>query len=207
MNKNLIIMGAGGFAREVYAWANHAGRGVMAFFSEIPQGDILGLQVLNNPEALSDFKYSEFIVAVGDPNLKLKLWEMALRAHLSPCLPIIHPSAVAGNNVFLGCGTILCPNSVVTTDVKTGDGLILNLGATIGHDCKIGDWVTVSPGANISGNCEVGDLAYIGTNSCVREKISIGRNSVVGMGSVVVKSVPDNETHIGAPARKMLKSV
>ncbi|MBP3683827.1 MAG: DegT/DnrJ/EryC1/StrS family aminotransferase [Oscillospiraceae bacterium] len=52
---------------------------------------------------------------------------------------------------------------------------------------------------------DVGENAYFGVASCTRNRISIGENSVIGMGSTVTKSVAENVTVVGNPARPLEK--
>jgi acetyltransferase-like isoleucine patch superfamily enzyme len=40
----------------------------------------------------------------------------------------------------------------------------------------------------------------------VRDGLRVGSNSVVGMGAIVTKDIPDNETWVGNPAKKMNKT-
>lgn len=196
----LLILGAGGFAREALCWLPEDIE-VLGFFSQTPTDEkLLGLPVFSD---LSAFYKCEFLPAVGDPKLKEKLWDMAMEFGLEPCPPIIHPTATIGRGVYIEEGSIICPQAVITTEVSVGVGFLLNLGATVGHDCAIGDFVTVSPGANISGNVTIGDSAYIGTNASIRERLIIGEDAIVGMGAVVVKTVPSNVTVIGSPARQI----
>jgi serine acetyltransferase len=37
----------------------------------------------------------------------------------------------------------------------------------------------------------------------IKNKVKIGNNVTVGMGAVVLKDIPDGETWIGNPARKL----
>lgn len=201
MRTSLVIIGCGGFGREAFCWIPKKYR-VDAFYSNIGSTELsmFGIPVIRDLDGLRD---SDFLIAVGQPEAKHKLWQIALDAGLQPCEPIIHPTAVVGENCLIGRGSILCPQSVITTNVKIGNGVILNLGATIGHDCLVGDFVTVSPGANVSGNCSIGDGSYIGTNASLREKINVEIDSVIGMGTVLLRDVPRGTTWVGNPARQI----
>lgn len=207
MQKPLIILGAGGFALELFSWASHCQRNVVAFFDEKLAHP--GLQWFGVPvvSALEKYKHAEFLLGVGDPMLKERFWDLAVSFNLTPALPLVHASSVIGHGVNIALGAIICPNAILTTNILVEEGALINIAATVGHDCKIGRMATISPGANISGKCQIAERAYIGTNAAIREKLNIGRGSIVGMGAVVVKDVPAQETHVGTPARKMLSSV
>jgi acetyltransferase-like isoleucine patch superfamily enzyme len=67
----------------------------------------------------------------------------------------------------------------------------------------IDDFVTIAPGANISGNVTLGFASSIGTGASVREKCKVGVEAVLGMGAALTKNLPDGETWVGVPAKRM----
>lgn len=199
MQKEIIICGAGGFAREVFSWLPKEYK-VRAFYSETKQDPIYDIPVVSD---LSSFSKCVFVVAIGDPLTRERIWRHAMAAGLSPCEPIIHPKATVGHNVHIGHGSIVCPGAVITCDVVISAGVILNIGATVGHDVTIQSFTTVSPGANISGHVFIGNFVYIGTNASVRENNHVGSHAVVGMGAAVIQNIPTKETWAGVPAKRI----
>jgi serine O-acetyltransferase len=99
----------------------------------------------------------------------------------------IHPGAQIGSRLFIdhGMGVVIGETSIV------GDGVTLYQGVTLGGTGKetgkrhptIGNNVVIGSGANVLGN------------------ILIGENCRVGAGSVVLRSIPENSTVVGVPAR------
>lgn len=207
MKRPLLMIGAGGFAREVLTYVDYSVYQVVGCFTDNPsksQGPF-GLPLISSFEGL---KHVEFLVAVGDPEAKSRLFDRALEAGLVPSLPMIHTRAHVGADNHLARGVMICPGVIITTGAKIGYGVILNLNVTIGHETQIDDFTTVSPGANISGNVLIGKKCYIGTGSSIREGRRIGDGSTVGMGAVVVKDVNLGDTVLGNPARPVeLKAV
>lgn len=198
----MIILGAGGFAREAMCWAEDAGHRVEAMYQDGGGQSAGPVRVLGS---LGGLEGKRFIVAVGDPATKNKLWSYALGCGLIPADAVVHPSAVLGHQVILEPGVIICPMAVLTTDVRIGRGVIVNLAATIGHDTTVDMFTTISPGANISGRCTIGMCCYIGTNAALREGVSVGDGATVGMGAVVTKDVPEKQVWVGNPARRLDK--
>src|SRR5690606_33143132 len=92
-------------------------------------------------------------------------------------------------------GAIVNPSTVI------GKGCILNTASSVDHDCRIGDYVNIGPGAHIAGGVTIGSLSSIGTGAVMVPNVVIGANCVIGAGSVVTKSLPDNVTAYGIPAR------
>ena len=60
-------------------------------------------------------------------------------------------------------------------------------------------------GVVVCGSVEIGEDCFIGAKSVIREHLTIGNNVLIGMGSVVTKNIPDGETWVGNPARKIEK--
>ncbi len=58
-------------------------------------------------------------------------------------------------------------------------------------------------GVSVAGGARVGSDAYIGMGATVRQHVRIGRGSTVGMGAAVLADVPDDETWVGVPARRV----
>lgn len=193
MNDVLVIMGTGGFAKELFSWLPKIYSEV-TFFDENRASNFLGHSVNNS---LEYFHGSKFVVAVGDPKARKKLWDMAIKNGLVPCQPIIAQNVTIGLGNRIKNGAILCPGVIVTAECDIGENVLLNLNATIGHDSIVEPHVVASPGTNVSGNCLIKEGAYLGTNCAIREGKTIGKGSVVGMGAAIVKDVPDGVTMIG----------
>lgn len=202
--QDLIIVGAGGFAREVFAWVPKHAYNVVAFYThDADHRRLLDVPVISEIKSQRHLS-SKFIIAIGDPKNRAKMWEEIQYAGLDPAT-IVHPSAIIGHQIDIGAGSIICPGVVLTTNVRIGRGVILNLNSTVGHDCSIDNFVTVSPGANISGNVHLHEFSYVGTNAAIREKVMLGSNSVLGMGAVLTKDLPSGETWCGNPAKKLYR--
>jgi sugar O-acyltransferase (sialic acid O-acetyltransferase NeuD family) len=202
---SIILLGAGGFAKEARVWCHQAGHNVVGFVDDTKLVDTKskGKAPLPIWRRMPDENNHPFLVAVGDPLVKMLLVDRAHDDNFSPVDAILHPSVIFGTNIAVGPGTIICPRCVVTADIRIGMHCLINLGVTIGHDTMIGDYVTVSPGAHISGNVTIGRGAYIGTGAVIREGVTIGDKATIGMGAVVIRDVPDSETWAGNPARKI----
>ena len=102
-----------------------------------------------------------------------------------------HVQMGAHDNVAMGTAG----NTVIEDCVKM-DALVY-----IGHDTHLHKNVELPAGAVIGGYCELNEHAFVGFNATLRNRISLGENTIVGMGSAVIKSVGDNLTVVGNPAR------
>lgn len=201
--KQIAIIGAGGFAREVL-WLltdlGHAAR-VAAFYesdSIWSEREVTGLPVL--PLSRFDAARSEAVVAVGSPRVRQQLVADLPAGTAFPTL--IHPSVHRSSRVELGAGAIVCAGSILTCDIQVLEHVHLNLATTVGHDCVLHPFVTTAPAVNISGGCDIGERVYIGTNACLREGLAIAPDATIGMGAVVVSAIAEAGVYVGNPARR-----
>lgn len=200
MQKDLVIVGAGGLAREARLYAEAAGWNVLAFFED---GE--GERCVDDVPVVHNFMSGVyFLAAVGSPRLRRDLVRRAEAAGMLACPPIVDPrAAVCSDAVTAGKGTLIAPGCLLTTNIKIGEHCIINLACTIGHDVVIEDFATLAPGAGISGSVTLGFASSIGTGASIRERCSVGVESVLGMGAALTKNLPDGETWVGVPARKI----
>jgi sugar O-acyltransferase (sialic acid O-acetyltransferase NeuD family) len=192
-----VLIGAGGFAREIKSHMNIPN--MKCFVS-----DEYYYPNENNIFPLSEFdedKY-EAIIAIGNP---LDRYDVSQKLPKNTkYFKFIHPSAlILDSDIEIGDGSIVCANVIITTNVKIGRHAHINLQTTIGHDVIIGDFFTSAPGVKISGNCKIHDMVYIGTNASIKEKISIHSLSTIGLNAGVVKHIEQAGTYVGTPAKKI----
>jgi sugar O-acyltransferase (sialic acid O-acetyltransferase NeuD family) len=207
--RDLVILGTGGFAREVHQLAEdvNADRptwNVLGFLDdEVSRAGeaVHGLPVLGARDWLNDTSVS-VAVGVGVPATRWRIVDDLQRSYPSIEFPtLVHPLAWIGNRIELGPGTIVCTGVRLTTDLVIRDHVQLNLDVTVGHDSVVHPFATVAPGVNISGRATIGEGCDLGTGVAIIQGISIGAWTIVGAGAVVVRDIPANVTAVGAPAK------
>lgn len=75
----------------------------------------------------------------------------------------------------------------------------------IGHNCVLGENNLLTSNVILGGSSKVGNDVYFGISSTIRNRVNIGDSVVIGQGAVVVKDIPDGETWVGNPAKKINK--
>jgi sugar O-acyltransferase (sialic acid O-acetyltransferase NeuD family) len=207
--KRLVIIGAGGFGREVLGWARASTAyrrewEIAGFLEDRPDAlDGYGgcaVPILGNTRDYEPRKDEVYICALGQPRLRKQLRER-FAAKGAVFTRLIHESCVVGRGVELGSGVILCPRVVLTCDLHVGDNTAFNIAAAMGHDARIGADCQVSSFCDITGYVRIGDEVMMGSRASVIPGKHVGDRAVVGAGSVVVSNVPPDVTVFGNPAR------
>jgi UDP-3-O-[3-hydroxymyristoyl] glucosamine N-acyltransferase len=127
-----------------------------------------------------------------------------VRDEIGRLFPMPHAgNVVIGDLVEVGAQT--CIDRAVVGSTVIGEGTRIDNLVHIAHGAKVGKHCLIVAGAVLGGSCEIGDYSYIGMGALIKNKIKVGKNCTIGMGAVVVKDVPDGETWVGNPARKLEK--
>lgn len=208
--KKLIIVGAGGFGREVYAWAKvHPDCGIVWQLAGFLDDDAAVLDGYDYPVGVMGSVAEHqpaadelFVCAIGAPMIKKKVCQ-ALLARSAVFISLVHPSVILGENIQLGEGVVLCPRVTLTADITIGDFVAINCHSSAGHDVVIGDWATISGHCDLTGNTRYGAGAFLGTGVRIVPSKSVGGLAYVGAGAVVIRSVKDGQKVFGNPARAL----
>ncbi|MDC9611585.1 acetyltransferase [Pseudoalteromonas sp. GABNS16H] len=200
--KSIVIVGFGGFGREVDWLSRECGRAVLGFLDDnVPPGKKGNYTILGGLDAWSDYPDTEFVVAIGNPRVRKKIVEKLASQGVTDFATLIHPSVKMDESVDVGKGTMICAGSIATVDIVIGDHVILNLNVTVGHDDRIHDFVTVAPMVALSGNVILEDGVEVGTGAAIRQGITMACGSMLGMGGVQTKDSEANTIYIGSPAK------
>lgn len=209
MNR-LLIVGAGGFGREVLCWLSDMPEEerdweIAGFLDANPsalKGYVCSYPILGNPLNFDLQENDRLVCAIGDPKTKLQLCK-TLKERGGEFLTLVHTTAVIGMRCKIGEGCVVCPGAIITTDVKIGSFVTVNVHATIGHDSIIGEGSTLSGHADVTGFAKIGKGVFLGSHASVIPKVQVGDFAVVGAGSVVVRRVKPNTTVMGVPAKQI----
>jgi len=71
----------------------------------------------------------------------------------------------------------------------------------IGHNSSVGEDTIITAKVVMCGGSTIGNKCWIGVGSIIKDSVKVGNGVLIGMGSSVTKSVPDNQTWLGSPAR------
>lgn len=208
--KDLYIIGAGGFGREV-AWL------VERINKVTPTWNIKGFiddnesllhsmeddyEVVGNCHYLEGLDEVYAVCAVGNAQIRKKIIDKLANTNIK-FATLIDPSVILSNRVEIGEGSIICAGTILTVDICIGKHVIINLDCTLGHDDIINDFVTIYPSVNASGNVEIGECSEVGTGAQIIQGKKIASNTIIGAGAVVVRDIEERGTYVGSPVRKI----
>lgn len=211
--RDLVIVGAGGFARETAAAvrAVNAARPTWRLRGFLDDDPALhgaaraGLPILGGIDRLTDMPETAAVVCVGNPHNYVARQRIVKRLAMPAdrYATIVHPSADVGAGSSVGPGTVLLAGVVLTADVTVGAHVAVMPQAVLTHDDRVYDYVTVASGVRLGGGAVLHQGAYVGAGALVREGVTVGDWSLVGMGSVVLRDIPPGEVWAGSPARRL----
>ena len=212
--KNLIIVGVGGFAREVY-WHEQNSHGfntdwtIKGFLDgdvKLPAEEYARLPenvpVLGDVDNYKICVDDVFTCAIGTPKVRKKLIEKILSrggefVNLISKDSYIVPSAKIGRGVIFAAKTVVNDLSVIE------DFVVINSLSGTGHDTRVGKYSCIMSGVNITGGTQIGEEVFIGSNAVFAPKAKVGNGAFVGAGSVILKKVRAGAKVFGNPAMEI----
>jgi sugar O-acyltransferase (sialic acid O-acetyltransferase NeuD family) len=205
--KPLLIIGAGGLARETLAAARDSWD-VLGFLDDNPElhGRIVdGLPVLGSSDLVSAHPEAQIAICTASSRDLTSRKRIAQRLALPPerYATVVHPTASIAAGTSIGAGSIVLAFVAVTAPQQIGEHVVIMPHVTITHDDQISSYVTFAARVALAGGVTVGEAAYLGSGALVREGLTIGAGAVVGMGAVVLQDVPPHQTWAGVPARPL----
>ena len=207
--RNLVIIGAEGFAREVYdlalvCYGKEPDFKVKGFLSDNPSNiesmgypPVLGKVNEYNPEP-----GDVFFCAIGNVYHRKKTVEI-IRSKGGVFINLIHPSATISPSVKLGIGIAIKSYCVLASDVIIGDFSYLQSSVIFGHDSSLGKFCQVNSFSFFAGYVKIEDMVTINAGVRIIQNVVVENESVVGIGSVVFHRVKKGTTVFGSPAKVM----
>jgi sugar O-acyltransferase (sialic acid O-acetyltransferase NeuD family) len=205
--RRILIVGAGGFGREVLLWARDAWPSqsalIAGFLSADPErlnGQAAPLPILSDPATFEPQPGDALLLAIGIPETRRVVAE-SLESRGAEFLTLIHPTAIVAPSATIGTGSILCPFSIVSDSAKVGRFALLNYHTSLGHDASAGNYAVLSPYATLGGAAHIGNDVFMGMHASVGPGKHVGPRSKVSANSCALVNAPSDSLIYGAPGR------
>lgn len=214
MGKDYYIIGAGGFANEVFFLAEKElgktwqFKGFIDFEPSSKEKTVRGkiVNVIDENHFLANILPNENIslfMGLGDPKLLDKL-SKKFKQYNFPNL--IHSNFIGDiSSLQLGKGNIITAGCIFTVDILVGSFNIFNLKTSVGHNTSVGDCNVFNPACNISGDVKIGSRNMFGTNATVLQRTIINNDNILGASSLANKNIDNERVIVGIPGKEIKK--
>lgn len=208
--KQLLIIGARGWGREIYNFlpgcigyeTDFVVKGFLDDKSDALDGMLGYPPIIDSVEHYEIQPGDVFICALGDARWKKHYVEIVLSKG-GEFINLIHKTAIIQRNTRLGKGCIIFESVGISCDICVGDFVTFQSYSTVGHDARIGSFCHLGCRSFMGGFSELGETTTIQTGSIILPHVKVGNNCTVGAGAVVIRKVKDGITVFGNPAIKL----
>jgi sugar O-acyltransferase (sialic acid O-acetyltransferase NeuD family) len=207
--QRILIVGAGGFGREMLQWARDAwpdqADRLAGFLSNDPgklEGFGCTLPILASPDAFAPTTGDYMVLAIGIPGVRRMVAEDLL-ARGGRFLTLIHPTAVIADSAVIEAGAVICPYVIVSDAARVGRGTLLNYHASMAHDSVSGDFAVLSPYATLGGGAHAQEESFLGLHATLGPGTSLGARAKIAAQSVLLHDAPAESLAFGVPAKIM----
>ena len=205
--QRILIVGAGGFGREVLQWALHAwpdeAHKIAGFLSDDPEalaGHNSRFSIIGAAAGYEPTQGDALVLAIGIPGIRRRVAEMLVDRGAN-FLSLVHPTAIVAVSAVVGNGTILCPYTIVSDNCRLGRFVLMNYHSSVGHDATAADFGVFSPYATLGGGAAVGEDVFLGLHASVGPHVSLGDRCKVSAGSAALATAPADVVIWGSPGR------
>ena len=205
--RRILIVGAGGFGREVLQWArdawpDHADRiaGFLSADAHVLDGLDAYPPIVSTPDAYVAAAGDKLLLGIGGPYARRGVAE-SLLARGAEFLTLVHPTAIVAASATIKDGAILCPYAIASDSCRVGRFAIMNYHTSLGHDASTGDFAVLSPYATLGGAAHIDDDVFLGLHASIGPGKTVGRNSKVSANTCVLMDVPPQSLAFGVPGR------
>ena len=206
--KNLYIIGARGFGREVYSLAKDCNSVrsefiIKGFLDDNPNAldGMAGYPpIIESVERFVPSADDVFVCALGNPHWQKHYAELILDKG-GEFISLIHPSVVIGQNTKIGKGCIIHREAIISCDISLGSFVTCQSLCILGHDVVVDDFCHIGSFSMMGGHSHLKSLTTLNPGSIVLPHVTVEDNCTVGAGAVVIRTVKSGTTVFGNPAK------
>ena len=192
--KEIIIIGGGGFALEVYSYIKDDNSYIVKGVIDESKNCEL-LKKNKDLIYLGDFtdympnKGDIGLICIGNAIIRRKLYFEAERKNLK-LSSFIHSSSHVSSDASIGKGVLIGPHCIVSSHAVINDNVALNVFCGVGHGAEIKNHSVMSPYSVINGDCILGEAVFLGSRVTLNPKVKIDDFSLIDAGSIIRENIP-----------------
>lgn len=199
--KNVILIGAGGYAKSVLDSIDYVQFNILGFVDEYKEGSHLGYKILGaSIEEIEGYENMLYFICIGDNGRRTK-WYQRIKSLGCSLINVSDKTALISRNCTIGEGNFFGKMAIINSGVTIGNNCIINTRALVEHGCTIEDNCNISTNAVLNGDVYVKYGALVGSCSVTNGQKQIGANAIIGSGSVIIKDVDDDCVVVGIPGK------
>lgn len=164
INRNLIILGAGGHGHVVKEVAE-----AMGIFDKIDFLDDNSIEAIglcsDNEKFVEEYTYA--IPAFGNNKLRME-WIERLEKNSFKIPTLIHPTSYISPSATVHSGSVIEAKAVINTNTKVEKGCIISVGSIIDHDAVINLGCHVDCGAVVKSYSVIAPLSKIHSDEVIK---------------------------------------
>jgi sugar O-acyltransferase (sialic acid O-acetyltransferase NeuD family) len=206
---DLVIVGAGGFGRELYEmlWdafspEQYRLKGFLAQDDGRLAQHGIEARVLADPEEYTPAATDRFLLAIGQMEARRRAVE-ALTGRGGQFVSLIHPLARVARTARVAAGAVIYPFAVVSNNASLATCVHLNYYASVGHDCCLGRYCLLAPYATLNGFVQLADEVYVSTHATVAPGRRLGYRCKLSANSACMQDAAENSLIFGVPGRQV----
>jgi sugar O-acyltransferase (sialic acid O-acetyltransferase NeuD family) len=206
--KDLYIIGASGFGREVLVWMSLVAPEkrawqIKAFLDSLP--DVLDnyeceVPIVGDPLSY-DFTGEELLIcAIGDPKTRLSLCRKVLNRG-GRFTTFVHPRAIVSSSARIGPGCILATDVLISPGACVDAFSVILGSSAIGVNAHIEQGVTVSAFSAIGEGAVLKEGVFLGSHAIIAPGTIVGAGAKIGARTFVKGTIPAGATFFGIPGQ------
>lgn len=191
----LLILGAGGHAKNVAELALSLGMEIVGFLDDQQANwgkTFFGYPVLGgiDLDVVRKLEPVSLVVAIGSNRVRQALVQkFSSTPETFTWATLCHPRALISPSAHVGSGTVIMTGAIINAEVQIGAHVIVGSGAIIDHECVVEDYAHIACGVTLGGGAHVGTRSLVDTGAVVKRLVRIADDVAVQIGDIVMNSL------------------
>ncbi|MFF9003958.1 hypothetical protein ACF1GW_00215 [Streptomyces achromogenes] len=203
---DVVVIGAGKFAREVARYAEDAGYGIARHLAvegeEVHAPDGTWTKLAAHPPD----EGTKVVLAVSGMQQRREVIEEYITPRGWQAVNVVHPSSRVDPAAIEGQGNIIGPDNYVGVRTVLGSYNVVNYRCTFGHHSRIGSGNFFAPNFHAGNSVEIGDGNFFGLACTVAPEVRIGDTCRFQAGLTLFENAASGFSYLSPSRIKAVKS-